>query len=224
VSSLIGPRVVPTLLLTVYAVVVSILIAVPLGVASALRRNRFLDHAIRLLTMVTFGMPSFWLGLLLVLVFSLHLGWVPTSGYGETALDHVHGLTLPGVTVGLFLAPMLLRTLRSSVLETMSSEFIDAARARGLSERRVVLKHVLRASLISTITVLGLNVGILLSGAVVVENVFAIPGLGTLLIQAVSARDFPLIQALALIFGAVVLLANFLTDLSYAILDPRVQL
>jgi peptide/nickel transport system permease protein len=224
VSSLVVPRLSPTLLLTVYAVVVSLLVAVPLGVVSALHRNRFLDHAIRLLSMVTFGMPSFWLGLLFVLAFSLRLHWLPSSGYGESALAHLRSLTLPGLTVGLFLAPMLLRTLRSSVLETLSSEFVEAARARGLSERRVVLNHVLRASLISTVTVLGVNVGILLSGTVVVENVFALPGLGGLLVSSVLGRDFPVVQALALLFGVGVIVVNLLTDLLYALLDPRVSL
>ena len=155
---------------------ISILVAVPLAIASALRRNRATDHAIRLFSMVTFAMPSFLLGLLLILFFSLKLGWLPTAGYGEDFLGHLRGLTLPAITVGLYLAPILLRTLRVGIIETLGTEFVEAARARGLSERRIVLKHVLRNSLVSTVTVLGLNIGFLLSGLVIIENVFALPG------------------------------------------------
>ena len=174
VSEILGSRILVSIALLSYAVIISLLIAIPLGLISALRRNRLIDHVVRLLTMVTFAMPAFWLGLMLVLVFSLWLGLVPTSGLGRDPMSVVPSLTLPALTIGLYLAPMLLRSLRTSAVETLGSEFIEAARARGLSEPRVVFRHVLRNSLIAMITVLGVNVGFLLSGAVVVENVFAI--------------------------------------------------
>jgi peptide/nickel transport system permease protein len=224
VAEVLGGRLFVSLALLAYAVIISLLIAVPLGLLSALRRNRLTDHAVRLLTMVTFAMPAFWLGLMLVLLFSLWLGLLPTSGLGREPLPFVLSLTLPALTMGLYLAPLLLRSLRSSAVETLGSEFIEAARARGLSERRIVSRHVLRNSLMAMITVLGVNIGFLLSGAVVIENVFAIPGLGSLLVSSIVARDFAVIQTLTLVFGVAVIAINILTDLSYAWLDPRVRL
>lgn len=169
-------------------------------------------------------MPAFWTALLLVLFFSLRLGIFPTSGLGEGFASLVLSLTLPAVTIGFYLAPVLLRSLRASLIETLAAEYIEAARARGLSERRVLLKHVLRNSLIAMITVLGVNIGFLISGAVVVENVFAIPGLGSLMVSSIIARDYPVIVALTLVFGVIVMVVNLLVDLSYAILDPRIRL
>ncbi len=224
IGPLLGERMPVTLFLLLYSVVISIIVAVPLAIASALHRNRASDHLIRLFSMVTFAMPSFLLGLLLILFFSLKLGWLPTAGYGEDFVDHVRGLTLPAITVGLYLAPILLRTLRVGIIETLGAEFIEAARARGLSERRIVYKHVLRNSLVSTVTVLGLNVGFLLSGLVIIENVFALPGLGSELVNSVLSQDYPMVQALTLIFGFTVVAINLLTDLAYAKLDPRVRL
>ena len=224
IGPLLGERTPVTLFLLLYSVVISIIVAVPLAIASALHRNRASDHLIRLFSMVTFAMPSFLLGLLLILFFSLKLGWLPTAGYGEDFVGHVRGLTLPAITVGLYLAPILLRTLRVGIIETLGAEFIEAARARGLSERRIVYKHVLRNSLVSTVTVLGLNVGFLLSGLVIIENVFALPGLGSELVNSVLSQDYPMVQALTLIFGFAVVAINLLTDLAYAKLDPRVRL
>jgi peptide/nickel transport system permease protein len=224
IGPLLGERIPVTVFLLLYSVAISIVVAVPLAIASALRRNRATDHLIRLFSMVTFAMPSFLLGLLLILFFSLKLGWLPTAGYGEGFTEHLRSLTLPAITVGLYLAPILLRTLRVGIIETLDTEFVEAARARGLSERRIVLKHVLRNSLVSTVTVLGLNIGFLLSGLVIIENVFALPGLGSELVNSILSRDYPLIQALTLVFGVAVVAINLLTDLAYAKLDPRVRL
>lgn len=210
--------------LLLYSIVVSLLIAVPLAMLSAVRRNRPEDHVVRLFTTITFAMPAFWTALILVLIFSLRLGLFPTSGLGQGLPNLILSLTLPAVTVGFYLAPVLLRSLRASLIETLSAEFIEAARARGLSERRVLFKHVLRNSLIAMITVLGVNIGFLISGAVVVENVFAIPGLGSLMVTSIVARDYPVVIALTLVFGVAVVFVNLLVDLSYAILDPRIRL
>ncbi|HVQ57360.1 MAG TPA: ABC transporter permease [Solirubrobacterales bacterium] len=224
IGPLLGERIPVTFFLLLYSVAIAIVVAVPLAVISALRRNRAADHGIRLFSMVTFAMPSFLLGLLLILAFSLNLGWLPTSGYGEGFVGHLRSLTLPAITVGLYLAPILLRTLRVGIIETLGAEYVEAARARGISERRVVLKHVLRNSLVSTVTVLGLNIGFLLSGLVIIENVFALPGLGSELVSSVVNRDYPTVQALALLFGVAVVAINLATDLLYAALDPRVRL
>ena len=224
VAPLIAERVPVTMFLLLYSVLISLVVAVPLAVVSALRRNRPTDHAIRVFSMFTFAMPQFLLGVLLILVFSLKLGVLPSSGYGQDPVAHFRSLTLPAITVGLYLAPILLRTLRVSMVETLGTEYIEAARARGLGETRIVLKHALRNSMLSTVTILGLNVGFLLSGLVIVENVFALPGLGTELVNAIATRDYPMTQALVLVFGLAVIAVNLLADLAYAVLDPRVRL
>jgi peptide/nickel transport system permease protein len=210
--------------LLIYSIVVSLLIAVPLAILAAVRRNRPADHLVRLFTTITFAMPAFWTALLLVLIFSIRLDLFPTSGLGEGLAQYTLSLTLPAITIGFYLAPVLLRSLRASLIETLSAEYVEAARARGLNERRVLFKHVLRNSLIAMITVLGVNIGFLISGAVVIENVFAISGLGSLMVTSIIARDYPVIVALTLVFGAIVIFVNLLVDLSYAILDPRIRI
>lgn len=224
VGGIVAPRIAASALLIAYSLLLAIVAAVPLAFMAALGQDRPVDHAIRLGTTVTFAMPSFWVGLVLALIVSLKLGWLPSSGYGTTFTQHVQGLTLPAITVALYLSPLLIRVLRSSLIDTLGSEYVEATRARGLSELRVLGKHVLRNSLTSTVTLLGLFFAVLLSGTVVVENVFAIPGLGSLLVSSVNARDYPIIQALTLIFGVAVIFVGLLADLVYAAIDPRVRL
>lgn len=224
VGTEIGERAGASLSLVGLSLLFSLLMAVPLGIVAAIRRRTRVDQAIQVLPTLTMVMPSFWLALLLVEVFSLRLGLLPTSGYGKTFPDHLRSLVLPALTMALGLFPVLVRLLRSNVIETMQREYTEAARARGLSELRVMVKHVLRNSVISTVTVLGLLAGLLLSGTVIVEQIFAIPGLGSLLVSSVGARDLPVVSALVLLFGAAVLVASLATDLAYAALDPRVRL
>ena len=224
VSSVVGERIGPSLFLLGYGTLIGILLALPLGIASARWHNRLPDHLTRLLTLVAFAMPPFWLGLILVRKFSLDLGWFPVSGYGTGFLGHLHHLTLPALTIGLFLASMLIRSLRTSLVDIFGTEYIEAARARGASEARIVLKHSLRNALTSTITVLTVNLGFLIGGAVIVEKVFDIPGMGQLLVDSIFTRDFPVIQGLTLVFGVLVVLLNLTADLAYAAIDPRVRL
>jgi len=224
VRAVIGDRIMPTVYLILTSVVVALALAVPLGLLSAAKQNRTADHVIRLLTMVTFAMPSFWLGLMLVLLISLKLGLLPVSGYGSGFDGVLRSLVLPSITLGLYLATMLIRTLRASLIEALQTEYVEAARARGFSGTRVVGKHALRNSLIPLITVLSINVGFLISGTVVVENVFQIPGLGSLLVQSVLTRDYPVIQALVLVFGVMVIAINLLADLAYSLIDPRIRM
>jgi peptide/nickel transport system permease protein len=207
-----------------YGALIGLLLAIPFGIVSAKWRNRAPDHLIRLLSLVAFAMPSFWLALILVRFFSLRLGWLPVSGYGRGFVGHVESLTLPSLTIGLFLASMLIRTLRSSMIEILDTEYIEAARARGASEQSVLLRHGLRNALIEMLTILAVNLGFLIGGAVIVEQVFDIPGLGQLLVQSIFTRDFPMIQALALVFGVLVIAINLVSDLAYAAIDPRVRL
>lgn len=224
VSSVVAQRIGPSMFLLGYGALMGLLLAVPLGIVSAKWRNRAPDHLIRLLSLVAFAMPSFWLALILVRFFSLRLGWLPVSGYGQGFAGHVESLTLPSLTIGLFLASMLIRTLRSSMIEILGTEYIEAARARGASERSVLLRHGLRNALIEMLTILAVNLGFLIGGAVIVEQVFDVPGLGQLLVQSIFTRDFPMIQALALVFGVLVIAINLISDLAYAAIDPRVRL
>lgn len=224
VAQLVLQRVGPTVFLLSYGTLIAVLLTVPLSILSAMRADRPIDHGIRIGGMVTFAMPSFWLGLLLILLFGLKLHWFPIAGWGQGFLGHLYYLFLPSLAIGLFLAPMLVQSLRSSLLEITEAEYIEAARAKGLKPMRIMVKHVLRNALIPTVTILGVNIGWLVGGTVVIETVFSIPGLGQLLIQSVLYRDYPTIIGLVIVFGFLVMVVNMLADLSYAAIDPRVEL
>lgn len=224
VGVLIKSRVGITALLVAYSLVVSLLLTVPFAILAAVKRDRVVDHVIRVVGMVFYGMPMFWLGLLLILLFGLELGWFPTGGYEHGFGGALSSLTLPAVTLGLAMAPLFLRSLRASLIHTLDAGFVEAARARGLRERRVLFRHVLRNASISTVTLVGVTISGLLSWTVVIENVFAIPGLGALLVSAVSARDFPTVQGLVVVAAVAVIAINLVTDLAYAAIDPRVRL
>lgn len=224
VGELVGQRVAPSLILIVYGLVVALAVGIPLAVVAALRPNGVVDHTIRLLTTFAFAMPAFWLGLMLALIFGLGLGWFPVSGYESGLGGVLKTLTLPALTLGLALATIVVRTLRSGVLEVLQTEYIEAARSRGLSERRVIFRHALRNAIMPTLTVLSVNIGFLIGGTVVVEAVFQIPGLGSLLLQSVQRRDYELVQGLALLAGAAVVFISLATDLLQAYVDPRVRL
>jgi len=215
-------RIAPSAFLIAYGSLIAILLTIPFSIISAMRADQPVDHSIRIGGMVTFAMPSFWLGLLLMLLFGLKLKLFPISGWGEGFLGHLKYLFMPSLVIGVYLAPMLIQSLRSSLLEIMQAEYIEAARAKGLSPLRVMLKHVLRNALIPTVTILAVNIGWLIGGSVVIETVFSIPGLGLLLVRSVNYRDYPTIQGLTLVFGVLVMLVNLIADLSYAIIDPRV--
>jgi peptide/nickel transport system permease protein len=206
-----------------YAVILAILVALPAAILSAVRQGKFWDHVVRVSGMALFAMPSFWLGLVLALVLGLQLGLFPTSGYDSSFTGVFRTLTLPALTMAAVLAPMLIRTLRASFIENLNSDYVEAARARGLGERRIRYRHILRNSSLAALSVLGLLVGALLSGSVVVENVFSIPGLGSLLVSAVTERDYPVVQGLIVVFGVAVVVINLATDLAYSAVDPRVR-
>jgi peptide/nickel transport system permease protein len=224
VSTLIGQRVVATFWLLAYGVFLAVLVGMPLAVWSAVRRDRWADQAIRLFSTTAFGMPTFWLGLVLALIFGLKFGWLPVGGYTNSFPGMFRSLTLPAITLAATLIAVVIRTLRSSMIEVLSSEYIEAARARGLTERRVVIRYGLRNSLGAMITVIAVNIGYLIGGTVVIETVFQIPGLGSLLVQSALQRDYTLVTALTLIAGVAVVAISLLTDFIYALLDPRIRL
>jgi peptide/nickel transport system permease protein len=224
VSTLILQRVPVTIFLTVYGAVLAVLLAVPLAFVAALRRNSGIDNVIRAVFQIGLSLPTFYIGLTLLTILGARLGLFPIGGYGETFQDHLYHLFLPALTLGFNLSAILMRTLRASIIEVLTAEYVVFARAKGLADRVVLLKHVLRNALISTITLLGLNIGALFGGAVITETVFAIPGVGRLMVDSIFSRDYSTIQGLTLTFALLVSLVFLLTDLAYAQLDPRVDM
>jgi peptide/nickel transport system permease protein len=220
----IGNRLPVTVFLTVYAVILSILLAVPLAFAAALNRGRWPDTLIRSGFQVGLSMPVFYIGLLLLTFLAAGLRWFPVGGYGETFLDKMHHLFLPGMTIALYTSAILMRNLRSSVIEVLEAEYVQFARAKGLPTRVILGRHVMRNAMVSTITLLGLSIGNLMSGTLVTETVFAVPGVGRLMLDAIFARDYPLIQGLTLTFAVIVSLVFLLTDISKGLMDPRMRL
>jgi peptide/nickel transport system permease protein len=224
VASLLGDRLEVSLALIAYATVLMIVLSLPVGIISALRKDGIFDQITRVVLMVTLVMPAFWVGILFLTYFSVKLQLFPVAGYGEGWREHLHHLFLPALTIALSIVPILVRALRTSVLEAMASDYVRTARAKGLRERAVVSSHVLRNALIPALTLLGLSVGYLLGGTVIVENVFSLPGAGKLLVDAIAARDYPLVQSTTLVFAVLVISVNLLTDVIYTFLDPRVRL
>ena len=211
-------RVPATLLLSAASMAVALLVAFPLGVLSAMRQHSPVDHLCGFLAMLGLSMPNFWLGPLLILVFSIGLRLFPVSGYGTAG-----HLVLPALTMGTGMAAILMRMLRSSLLEEIRQDYVRAACARGLSRRRAVLRHALGNSLIPVLTVMGLQFGALLSGSIITETIFSWPGIGRLTIQAIEARDYPLVQGCVLFIALCTVTVNLLTDLLYSRLDPRIR-
>jgi peptide/nickel transport system permease protein len=213
-----------TLWLIGLATLLSVVIAVPLAVIAAIKRNGLPDQVVRAVPLVGLGFPAFWLGIMLLLIFGLHLGRAfPVGGYGSGFIGHLHAMFLPALTVALGISPILIRSLRASLLEVLESDYVTTARSKGIPERRVVSRHALRNAVISTVTVLGVNVGFLIGATFVVEQVFALPGIGQLLINAIFERDFPVVQAVTLVSAVMVVLVYLITDVVHALLDPRVR-
>ena len=223
-TELVSGRFTPTLLLLAIGGLFAIVISLPLAVMAALREERTTDHVVRIIPMVGLGLPAFWVGILLLAFVALRIDWLPVGGYGTTWPDRLIAMILPGLTVAIGIAPFTIRSLRSSLIEVMEADYIATARAKGLGGGRVLLAHGLRNAVIPTATVLAVNLGWLVGNTPIVEKVFAIPGLGALMIDAVLERDFAVVQGLALIFGLLVVLVNLLADVFRASLDPRVQL
>jgi len=213
-----------TLWLIGFGTILSVVIAIPLAAVAATHRDRIADHVVRAVPLVGLGFPSFWVGIMLLLLFGLHLGRLfPVGGYGSGFFGHLHSMFLPSLTVAIGIAPILIRSLRASLLEVLESEYITTARSKGLPERRVLARHALRNAVISTVTVLGVNVGYLVGGTLLVEQVYGVPGIGQLMLSSINARDFPVVQAVTFAFAVMVVLVYLVTDVVHALLDPRVR-
>ena len=233
VASLIAERVPYTLQLTTLAIVVDALLGIALGILAAVRQYSRIDKVVTVGSLIVHSIPGFWLALMLVLVFSVNLGWFPTSqtrsldydllSVGERVLDRLWHLVLPIFVLGVASAAGTARYMRNRLLEVLSEEYIVAARARGLKERAVILRHAVRNALIPIVTLFGLSLPFLLGGAVLIERVFAWPGMGLLAVEAVGARDYPIILATSMIAAVLVVLGNLLADVTYALVDPRVS-
>lgn len=224
VTDLIGPRIVASLKLQFASLVLIFLTAFPLGVLAATKRGRLPDHIVRLLAAFGQAAPSFWVGLLLMAVFAVFLGWLPAGGMGRGDIANWKHYVLPTISVSLLLFASLTRLLRSSMLETLDAEFVKLARAKGLSEAKVIWVHVFRNAMLPIMTFMAIWVGTAVSGSVVIEVVFDWPGIGAMFVDAIAIRDFPIIQAVVGMVALVVLTANLTVDLLYGVVDPRIRL
>jgi ABC-type dipeptide/oligopeptide/nickel transport system permease component len=223
VTTLIGLAIGPTLLLTICGTLVSVIIGVPLGVAAALKRRTRLDYLASVGALSGISVPVFVWGLLLLLAFTLEWPILPSAGAGDTPLDTIRSLILPSLATGFFQVGLIARITRSSLLSVLANDYVRTARAKGLGPPAVIGSHALRNALIPVLTVVGLNFGTLLGGAVVAETVFTRPGIGRLILDAINARDYPVIQGVMIVSVVLVVLLNLLTDLLYTVADPRVR-
>jgi peptide/nickel transport system permease protein len=221
---LIFDRLPVTLWLIGYGTGLSILIALPLAAIAASKRDAARDHVVRVVPLIGLGFPSFWVGIMLLLAFGLNMGRLfPVGGYGTGFAGHVRAMFLPALTVAIAISPILIRSLRASLLNVLESDYITTARSKGLPERHVLIRHALRNAVISTVTILGVNIGYLVGGTLVIEQVFALPGVGQLMINSIFQRDFPVVQGVTLAFAILVVIVYLITDIVHSMLDPRVR-
>jgi peptide/nickel transport system permease protein len=222
VSGMVLSRVPISLGLAVYAMALAAVFTLVFGLMAAVNKDRWIDQVIRVVFLFILTTPNFWFGILLILTLSLALKWFPVAGFGVTFPEHVWYLFLPALTLALQLAAVLIRNLRSQVILTLRSDYVRTGRAKGLPERMLLLRHVLRNALLSTVTIFGLQFGFLVGGALVIETVFAVPGLGQLLFTSITSRDYPVVQAITVVSAVLVIIVNLIVDLLYSFLDPRV--
>ncbi len=226
VADLILQRIEPTLALSVCTLILAVLVSVPLGVIAAWKRGTWIDRAVMGLSVLGFSVPVFVIGYALIYLFAIHLSWLPVQGYqrlSEGFGGFIERLILPSVTLAVIYVALIARITRASVLEVINAEYVRTARAKGLGELPVLLRHVLRNAAVPIVTVIGLGIALLIGGVVVTESVYSIPGLGRLTVDAVLARDYPTVQAVILLFSVVYVLINLLVDLTYTFLDPRIR-
>ncbi|MBZ9858043.1 ABC transporter permease [Mesorhizobium sp. CA13] len=226
VTTALAQRAEPTFFLTVLSLLIASVIALPVGILSAYRRGSLFDQAATTIAMFAASVPSFWLGLLFIQFFAVRLGWFDTSGYGGPGAsfgDRIAHLVLPALALGLVSSALITRFTRASMLDVLNDDYVRTARSKGMSEWRVVLKHALKNALIPILTVIGLTAALLISGAVVTETVFGLPGVGSLVVSAVLRRDYPVIQGALLVIAGLYVLVNFIIDMLYILVDPRVR-
>ncbi len=227
VLDVVAPRIPITLQLAGWSMVVALLIGIPTGVIAAVRRGRPADHAANAFALSGLSIPNFWLGLILIATFAVNVSWMPSSGFVPFFTDpfeNLRHLALPALVLGTGLAAIVMRQTRSSMIQSLSEDYIRTATAKGITNSRVIIRHALRNSLLTVVTIVGLQLGVLISGSVVTEQIFLIPGFGRLIIEAVTARDYPVIMAVALLSAVAYVVINFAVDILYSILNPRIRL
>jgi peptide/nickel transport system permease protein len=226
VLSALADRAEPTFFLTLFAITIASVIAIPIGILSAYRRGTLFDQAATTAAMLAASVPSFWLGLLLIQYFAVRFGVFPVSGYGgpgASLATRLYHLVLPAIALGVVSSALILRFTRASMLDVLNDDYVRTARSKGMGEFRVVMKHAFKNALIPVLTVIGLTAALLVSGAVVTETVFGLPGIGSLVVSAVLRRDYPVIQGALLVIATLYVLINFLIDMLYLLVDPRVK-
>jgi peptide/nickel transport system permease protein len=223
VTDILGERLPATLFLVAYAGVLSVILSAPLATVAALRRGTWIDQAVRLYVLLALAMPAYWIGMMLLQFFAVKSHIFPVAGYGEGFFGHLESLFLPALSLALAVSSILIRSLRNSIIETMSADYVRTARAKGLGGRSVFTWHVLRNSAMATATILAVNLAFMVGGTIIIESIFAIPGIGSLIVKAIFDRDYPIIQGVTLAVGIMVLFINLATDISYAVLDPRIK-
>jgi peptide/nickel transport system permease protein len=223
VTDLLPRRATVTLFLVTYSLLLSVVIAVPLAIVAATHHDRWPDQLVRAAITLPLASPPFWIGILLLIVFALRFGLLPAAGYGDGFVDHLKHLFLPAWTLSHAFTAVLTRNLRSSLIDVQRMVFVDFARAKGLDAKDVMFRHVLRAALLPIVTLVGVRLSYAIGGSVVIETVFALPGLGSWMVESILARDYMVVQTLTLVFALGAMLINLATDLVYPLLDPRVR-
>jgi peptide/nickel transport system permease protein len=218
VSTMIAERMGATIMLAIGGIIVAIFIAIPIGIISAVKRGTIFDFSGRVFSLIGISFPNFWLGIMLIIIFSVNLKWFPSSGY--EGFSH---LILPSITLGMILSSVLARLIRSSMLEVLNQQYISTARSKGIAEWLVILRHAFRNALIPTVTFLGIQFGSLLGGTVIIEQVFSWPGVGRMIIDAINQRDYPVVQGGVIMLALLMVIVNFVVDISYSLIDPRIK-
>lgn len=224
VLELIQPKIAVTAGLVAITTLFVLLLSFPLGYMAGSRSGSLLDGAIKGGSLIAVSLPQFWVGTLLLLLFALRLKLFPVGTWGDTPLERLHALILPGITNAMTTSALMIRNLRSNVIDVVNSDYVDFARSKGLSERRIRKRHVVRNAMISTVTLLSLRIANMLGGSIVIETVFSLPGLGKLLVDSIFSRDYAVVQTVVLLLALLVLIVNLITDIAYSLLDPRVKL
>jgi peptide/nickel transport system permease protein len=220
---LLSLRINVTIMLTVISTLFSLLISFPLGYYAGKYKDKLIDQIFRIGALAAVSMPSFWVGLLLLILFGVKLRWLPVGGWGDTLLEQLKALILPGLTMSLLTSALLIRNIRNSVVDISNMDYVDFAVSKGISERAVKNRHILRNALISTVTLLLMRMAYMLGGSVIIETVFSLPGIGKLMVDSIFGRDYAVVQALVFIFAFLILAINLITDIIYSFLDPRVK-
>lgn len=223
VFDLLKSRVNVTILLTLFSTFFSLVISFPLGYYAGKHKDKFIDQIVRIGALGAVAMPSFWFGLLLLILFGVKLKWFPVGGWGDTAFEQFRALVLPALTMSLLTSALLIRNIRNSVVDISDMDYVDFARSKGISEKAVKNRHILRNALISTVTLLLMRMAYMLGGSVIIETVFSLPGIGKLMVDSIFGRDYAVVQSLVFLFAILILIVNLITDIIYSFLDPRVK-